>query len=634
MFQLSLATFRERRSLFAGAVLIVTLGVALVQSSLLILVSAASPVLPPGLSLQDAERLRDGYSAAVALLAMMLAIATFLAVFIVASTFAFTVAQRRRDLALLRLTGAGRGQVRRLLLSEAILLGLIGTLAGVPAGLVVQRWQAALLVGLDFLPPDFSVRWQGWILAVSAGIGVGIAVLGVLAAARRASKVLPLEALRDLGEAAKVMTGPRWFSGILFLGGALALVILTPASSDEAAIPLAVNGAIAAAVGLSVLSPLVVPLAGRVLGLFLRRSTLGMLAQANLRDGVRRSASTAAPLLVLVALVLSLSGTLGTISAASRAAQAQNTAADLVVESAGPVPHDVPGVAVASAETPVTMTITSYDAKQKAKTKNVRALAVDPESYAKVHPLTPSSLADLRGMTMAMTESHDDSLGDLVQATVGGRDLRLRVAAILPDQVNGGPGVLIPREVAASSDDGASTETLVRLVPGADATAVAATYRTAGARVTTIADWLEASASAQEAMNTRIMAVLLGLSGGYAVVAVINAIVIAGAQRRAEFAAARASGLYRGQVVRMALVESGVVAAIGVGLGTLAAAGPLTGIGRAMNRMSGTQVFFVPWVPFLLILAGTVLTVSVTSVLTALSATRPAPVTLLAGEGR
>lgn len=638
MCQLSLATFRERSSLFAGAILIVTLGVALVQSALLILVSAASPVLPPGLSPEDAARVRDGYSGAVALLSMVLAIATFLAVFIVASTFAFTVAQRRRDLALLRLTGAGRGQVRRLLLAEAVLLGLIGTIMGVPAGLLAGRMQVALLVSLDLLPPDFSVRWQAWILAVSAGTGVGIAVLGVLAAARRAAKVLPLEALRDLGEAARVMTLPRWFFGILFLGGALALVILTPAASDEAAIPLAANGAIAAAVGLSVLSPLVVPWTGRVLGPFLRRSTLGMLAQANLRDGVRRSASTAAPLLVLVALVLSLSGTLGTISAASRAARAQNTAADLVVEPARPVPPDVPGVAVASSETSLTMTTTSYDAKHKAKTKKIRALAVDPEPYAKVHPLAPSSLADLHGMTMAAAESRGVSLGDVVEANVGGRDLRLRVVAILPDQVNGGPNVLIPREVvssATSSSGGdASTETLVRLVPGADAAAVATAYRAAGARVRTTADWLETTASAQEAMNTRIMAVLMGLSGGYAVVAVINAIVIAGAQRRAEFAAARASGLYRGQVVRMALTESGVVAAIGVGLGALAAAGPLTGIGRAMNRMSGTHVFFVPWVPFLLILTGTVLTVSVTSVLTTLSATRPAPVTLLAGEGR
>ena len=94
MMGMSRAGLVERWPLFAGAFLSVALGVALVQSSLLLLISAATTDIPPGLS--DAERmaLEENADAGVALLGLVLGIATFLAMFIISSTFAFTVAQR------------------------------------------------------------------------------------------------------------------------------------------------------------------------------------------------------------------------------------------------------------------------------------------------------------------------------------------------------------------------------------------------------------------------------------------------------------------------------------------------------------------------------------------------------------
>lgn len=148
MLRLSVNTFTERWQLFIGAILTVCMGVALVQSSLLVLVFAASPVIAPGLPPQVEDRIRDGYTGAITLLAMTLALAAFLAIFTVSSTFTFTVAQRRKDLALLRLVGGGRGQLRSLLLSDALLLGIIGTALGVPFGLLVMRVQSWLLTDL------------------------------------------------------------------------------------------------------------------------------------------------------------------------------------------------------------------------------------------------------------------------------------------------------------------------------------------------------------------------------------------------------------------------------------------------------------------------------------------------------
>ena len=134
MIRLSWATFRERWPLFVGAIVAVAVGVALVQASLLTLISAATPSIATGLPHDQELLLRDGYDGAVSLAGMMTGISAFVAVFIVASTFAFTVAQRRRDLALLRLIGATRRQVRRLMFGEALVLGTLGSSAGILLG--------------------------------------------------------------------------------------------------------------------------------------------------------------------------------------------------------------------------------------------------------------------------------------------------------------------------------------------------------------------------------------------------------------------------------------------------------------------------------------------------------------------
>ena len=173
MLRMSWAGLAERWTLFTGALLSVALGVALVQSSLLLLISAATLDPPPGSSAAERMTFSDNATAAVAVLGIVLGAATFLATFIISSTFAFTVSQRRRDLALLRLVGGSRRQVRRLLFGEAVLLGALGAAIGIPAGLGVMAVQSRLLGTLGFVPDGFTGEWRPWILGVSVGTGLG-----------------------------------------------------------------------------------------------------------------------------------------------------------------------------------------------------------------------------------------------------------------------------------------------------------------------------------------------------------------------------------------------------------------------------------------------------------------------------
>ncbi|AIJ22832.1 FtsX-like permease family protein [Amycolatopsis methanolica] len=611
MLRLSWNTFTDRWPLFLGAILTVCLGVALVQSSLLILVSAATA----GGEVVEA----------VTLLGLTLGISVFLAVFIVSSTFAFTVAQRQRDLALLRLVGGGRGQVRRLLLSEALLLGVLGTAFGVPLGLLVMRVQTWLLRELGFVPSAFTPRWQDWILSVSAGIGLGVAIAGVLAASRRAAKVRPLEALRETGAAARVMSGARWFFGVLFLAGALAMTSVSAFAPPEGAIALSINTALAAAVALTALSPLVVPAAGRLAGLVLR-GPLGRLAEANLRDGVRRSASTAAPLIVLVALLVAQAGTLATIGKGAEIEQRADIRGDLVVTTTGPSDLDVPGVVAVSPQTRVPVSVVTYgDDDTDTDTEQGYAAAIDPAAYAATHVRVPEqgSLADLTGPTIAVADGFQP-VGSTVTARIGDSELDLRVVAVLPATLGGGADFLLPREIVPAPVLAATpTESIVRVAPGAGASALAGR-----GEVTTVDDWIAATSADRQDTSTGIMTVIMGLSGLYALIAVVNAVVIAAADRRREFAVARVTGLTRAQVVRAAVLESGAVTGIGLVLGGLAATTTLIGISAAAGRIAGQSVLVVPWALITVVVLGAFAVVGATSAWTALSATRPSPVSL------
>src|SRR3954469_20464901 len=142
MLRLSVGALRTRWQLFAGAVVAVALGVGLVQSGLQMLAATDRPVLPAGLSAYQRAQVTEGYVGAATLLGMSVMLAVFLSVFIVSTTFGFMTVLRRREFGLLRVVGAQRGYLCLMVVTEAALLGLVGSVVGVPGGLATwaQSW--------------------------------------------------------------------------------------------------------------------------------------------------------------------------------------------------------------------------------------------------------------------------------------------------------------------------------------------------------------------------------------------------------------------------------------------------------------------------------------------------------------
>jgi putative ABC transport system permease protein len=456
-----------------------------------------------------------------------------------------------------------------------------------------------------------------------------LAVAGVLVAARRAARVRPLEALRDTGDAARVMTAGRWIAGLLFLGGTLALIITAPHGGAAGGQAMAMNVALPAAVALAAFGPLLVPVVGRLIPT--GAGVAGSLARANLWDARRRSASVAAPLIVLVGLVLGNAGA-GTSFTASGVAQVRaETHADLVVSATGPIAGKiaaVPGVASASTETSIPASVTTGHGED-AETETLPALVIDPAAYVAAHP-GHGSLAALHGRAVAAGPGGDVPSHGTVRVKLPDGDLgSLPVVDSIPESMSGGASLLLPPGlVPAAQLAAAPTVSYVSLDRGADPALVRAALAKIGA-VSDVDAWLTADAKARNSTSNKIMLIILGLGSLYAMIGVINSVVMGAAARRREFASARVTGLTRGQVVRSALLESSAVTVTGLILGGLAAVGTFIAVLSTTSAVTGTATLDLPWTLIGGVCALAFVVTSLTSVITSWSATRQAPVTLL-----
>lgn len=639
MLRMSWSTFRDRWQVFIGAILTVSVGVALVQSSLLILIAAAAPTIPAGLPETEETAIRDGLAVAITLLGMMVGISVFVAFFIVGSTFSFTVAQRSRDFALLRLIGASPRQVGRLLLGEALLLGILGTILGVLLGIPVISVEAWMLAQMEFVPDGFSPEWRSWILAVSLGTGTGVAVIASLGASHSASRVRPLEALRDTDGADKVMSLSRWIIGIAALAGAVALLGIAPMKVGDP-LEVSIPRLIVLIIALSAFTPLVVPLVGGLIGLIsgplLRLSPISELAHANLRDGVRRSASTAAPIVILVGLVVGFSGAINVVNMGMQQETVRNLDGDIIVtatELIGERLAELEGVQTISEEIPLELWIESANTPTYYE---VKGIAINPVGYPQTHRVSGivGDLRELQGETVALDQLYASSLkvqvGDTVEVRIEDVARDMEVVATYPFTLSG-PKFLIPIGLAPkgdlqiryivqidqnrSADDVA--EHIAISVTGQSSTSISPIVS-----VSPLNEWVSGANEIQEQIILKVTLAVLGLVTVYIVVAMINAVVISAAPRRSEFAIARLTGMSRRQVVWTALLESLTVVAVGVIVGGFAAGGTIAGVTAAVSQIVGTPIVAIPWTLLGAVTLGAAVIVGITSVFSTIAATR------------
>lgn len=653
MTGLAARTFADRWQLFVGTVLAVTIGVAIIHAGMTVILGVEGATAPGGgLSPEQVASFHQAAEGASTLTGMTVMLGAFLTVFVVGSTVNFAVDQRRGDLALLRLGGVTGRQIRRLLLVEALLTAIPGAVLGGVVGIGLTVVQGRILAGLGTFPEGLDTPLRPAVMVLDLVAAVTVCLAGAWGAARRATKISPLDALRRSPDDRRVMTVRRWTVAMLAATVTVAQVAMSVVAGGVL-IPLllGLGIVISASVAMSQLAPLLVPAVARLLLLLpgFRGSVLAGLAVANLRDAVRRTASCAAPMIVLVSLVMGLQGILDTQTRAAETEASSLLEADLVgTVSGGEERRDVvdevrgiDGVSLVAPETVVPLSVRLTDGGVTT-TGPGTVVAVDPEAFRETHLQRPDSgdIADFGpnsvvlgpGLEGIAVRGHPDR----ISVEIAGEPVVLHEAARMAETLAGQDGFYIDRSLLSLTEPellDRETSLFIQVDPGADTRAVRAALEDAGVtEVQAPAEMASEEGSTADNENRAVMLAIVGLGSIYALISVLSTLAIAISQRRGELAALRLSGFTRAQVQVVTVMEAVAATAIGLFLGAVAAVLSLVGLWGATARIYGAPVIAIPWS---LLVSMTVLAFLLTTV-TAVVATRravlPPPVQAIAGE--
>jgi putative ABC transport system permease protein len=234
-------------------------------------------------------------------------IALFVGIFIIANTFTMLVAQRTKELALLRAVGASRRQVTRSVLIEALLVGLVAGVSGLALGIGIAVGMRALLGATGATLPDGALIVQPMTVVAALAVGVGVTVLAAWLPARRAAKIPPVAAMSSVHAPAttKGLVVRNTLGAVVSAAG-IALVLAATGMKDGGNAPMGAGAALLL-VGVFILTPLlsrpVIAAAGPLLRPF---GITGKLARQNSVRNPRRTAATASALMIGLTLITGL----------------------------------------------------------------------------------------------------------------------------------------------------------------------------------------------------------------------------------------------------------------------------------------------------------------------------------------
>jgi putative ABC transport system permease protein len=241
--------------------------------------------------------IKDQLSFFTIFLLVFAVIAVVVGAFVIYNSFSIIVAQRTREMALLRAVGARRRQVRRAVVVEAVVVGLIGSAVGFLVGLAL----AAFLGNLFELPPG-SLAILPTSVTTAVLTGLIVTVFSALVPAWRASRVPPLAAMREVEVDTSGRSRVRFAIGVV--GVALGAVIVVAGALGNEVSTVGVGVALVF-VALLFLSPGLARPVSRALGAPLARlrGVAGTLARENAARNPKRTSATAQALMIGVGLV-------------------------------------------------------------------------------------------------------------------------------------------------------------------------------------------------------------------------------------------------------------------------------------------------------------------------------------------
>jgi putative ABC transport system permease protein len=305
---------------------------------------------------EQSDQLKEALGFFRTALLVFAAIALFVGAFIIFNTFSIIVAQRTRELGLLRALGASRRQVLTSVVAEAFLVGLFASGVGILAGIGIAVGLQGLLSAFNIDLPSTSTQLEVRTIVASLLVGTVVTVIASVLPARRAAKIAPVQALRESQDTTAAGSSTRRFGagGIVTALGVASLLYGLFGTPSNA--PLLVGlGAAMTFVGVAILAPLAArPLAGAIGAPVRGLGVQGKLGRENAMRNPRRTASTASALMIGLGLVSMVAVFSASLKASFDAQLERSVKADFIVSGASFVPFstsvadkvkDVPGVA-------------------------------------------------------------------------------------------------------------------------------------------------------------------------------------------------------------------------------------------------------------------------------------------------
>jgi putative ABC transport system permease protein len=597
------------------------------------------------------EAVRDltgGVNVLGAFLLGFAAIAVFVATLVVANTFTILLAQRTRELALLRCVGARRGQVRRSVLGESVVLGLVASVVGVAVGtglaavavLLIGRTNTGLTTEVVQLDPLSAL--------IPIGVGVLTTVVAAFVPTRRATRVPPLAALRP-----ELAVRVRSRGGVLRLCLALLMILAgvgmiavgLRAEDISAGMLLGVAGGALSFLGVLVSGRFVVPALIRLVGVAVGRlgGVPGRLSVANAVRNPGRTAATAGALLVGVTLISLMSVGAASVERTINTWLDDQYPLDLaaeVVDSAGLSAQTVEAVRdVDGVREVTTLRKARIQTDLPSGPVTREAFGVDPQAASSVLR-DPSAVRELRDGVAVMGPSLAEGLGveegDTVRlrgedgATVNVR-ARIVTSEVTPDLL------LTARDLDRLAPDAPTGLLWARLGEDVSEQTVISRVKDALGDV----ESLQLSGGAPErAVYNQVLTIMLLIATGLLGVAVLIALVGVGntlslsvIERTREQALLRALGLTRGQLRGMLAMEAVLIAGAAVLLGTVLGIGyGIAGTTVLLDLATENVEYAIPVERLLIVGVVALVAGLVASVLPARRAVRVPPATALADE--
>ncbi|WFE35458.1 ABC transporter permease [Micromonospora sp. WMMD975] len=553
--------------------------------------------------------LKEGLSFFNKILLGFAAVALLVGTFLILNTFSIIVAQRTRELALMRAIGASGRQVIGSVVLEAVAVGLVASVLGLAAGIGVGALLAYLF---GTLAGGLTLAGLGVPPAAVIGaftVGLLITVVAALLPALRAARIPPIAAMQDVATPDRPLTKVTVGGAVVTTIGAVLLFLGLSGNAGGNTLATILGGVLFAFIGVALLTPVISRPVVALLGALFAWSVPGKLGRLNSGRNPRRTAITAAALMVGIALVTGVTVILDSAKGSISALAEDRIKAELVIAGSmsGPRPASfdpavlaqaaaIPGVRLVDGEYGDMATVggkrtwvaASSDVSALERIFGAKATAGDISRLAPDQMLLSSDTAKSRNLSVGSTVPVQLSRGDARTYTVSGiyESSQLTNPVVLPPQAV--TDFAIPQP----------SQGFVQLAPGTPVSAVQPQIERllADSPEVSVADRAAFIKQQTSQLDTplRMIQILLALAIVIAVLGIINTLALSVLERTRELGLLRAIGLRRAQTMRMITVEAVVISVFGALLGVVVG----TGLGAAVVRAlkdEGITDLVLPW---------------------------------------